>query len=282
MWSCIPRFDPAPRTPVARGPLRADLAARAMSASASADSEPPAVALPGRLLLDPEHAQHLDVVRTRSYLSEDEMKAIENCASSHRSTHPDDGFATLYLQRDGHAAAALAPVLSRIDQLVRRIDTQRWGLNAEADLEGVSGLDEDASTVSEVMNARTIEFHEYSARGRHTCGNHVDTGSLFTADVMLSDTNDFEGGEMTTTVISENGTAATETHRFERGDCLVFPSHKAHSVGRVRSGARKVFVVEFWRGVACTCNCRCMGSCALQERRELDVPAGLDAEIAVA
>lgn len=53
-------------------------------------------------------------------------------------------------------------------------------------------------------------------------------------------------------------------HRFERGDALVFPSHKYHCVSEVTSGRRVVLVAELWEGLARTCPQRCsdpFGAC---------------------
>jgi hypothetical protein len=41
------------------------------------------------------------------------------------------------------------------------------------------------------------------------------------------------------------------------GDAIVFPSHKRHMVRPVRSGCRRVCVIEFWNGVARSCSHRC-------------------------
>ena len=88
----------------------------------------------------------------------------------------------------------------------------------------------------------------------------------FTADVLLSLSSDFEGGQMVSTV-RDQGDEVHTWHTFEQGDLLVFPAHKPHSVETVTSGTRQVFVVEFWRGPACTCNSRCMGACETSEIR---------------
>ena len=37
-------------------------------------------------------------------------------------------------------------------------------------------------------------------------------------------------------------------HTFERGDALVFLSHKYHSVSPVTAGTRQVLVSELWQG----------------------------------
>ena len=53
--------------------------------------------------------------------------------------------------------------------------------------------------------------------------------------------------------------AVTMGSTFERGDCLVFLSHKTHSVAQLTRGRRSVLVVEFWHECACVSNHRCMG-----------------------
>jgi len=73
---------------------------------------------------------------------------------------------------------------------------------------------------------------------------------------------------MTTTTV-EDGRAPVHTqHTFERGDLLIFPAHKPHSVEHVTGGTRRVFVVEFWRGPSCTCDCRCSGACRRSQRKQ--------------
>ena len=103
------------------------------------------------------------------------------------------------------------------------------------------------------IRARCVEFHEYSQdRGRVVCGNHFDTGSLFTVDLMLSHRSEYGGGKFVTT----KGGARGWTD-FEQGDAIVFLSHKYHAVAPVPSGMRNVLVTEFWRGCECVASHRC-------------------------
>lgn len=122
---------------------------------------------------------------------------------------------------------------------------ENWGLLADPKL-----------AASGPIGPRCVEFHAYDQRhgrkGRERCANHIDAGSLFTADIMLTSTDEFEGGGMETTA----GDVIT-THAFERGDCLIFLSHKHHAVNSVLSGRRAVCVIEFWQGGCCTANHRC-------------------------
>lgn len=236
----------------------------------------------GAALLDPSLAQHAAVVRIPSFLSDAEISTLKGAAECHRLSHPDADF-TMYLQHGG-VAPLVAMIVQRIHDQVKQVDAEHWCLNAVHDLEGVSGIhascdgavsrdgdssdDDSSSNVSASyctdgsMRARTVEFHEYGAGKRQVCASHCDHGSLFTADLMLSSTGDFAGGCFVTTVTRQGESPIDTVHEFERGDMLIFPAHKAHHVRGVTSGFRTVFVVEFWRGPACTCNMRCMGQCA--------------------
>ena len=61
---------------------------------------------------------------------------------------------------------------------------------------------------------------------------------------MLSDSNAFAGGAFAT---SESGDYMLQ-HPFEKGDLLLFLSHKYHCVSPVESGTRNVLVAELWEG----------------------------------
>ena len=208
----------------------------------------------GCLLLDPTIAQHTDAVRTARFLSRREIDIIVAAAGRHQTEHDrysktgggsSDVAGKLYLQHDG-VPRDVEPIVERLEALVRELDAKHWGILAS-----------DEVAADGCMTARCVEFHEYGPSGRNECQSHYDAGSLFTADVMLSDTADFEGGEMLTTATDEDGAERVTRHVFEQGDCLVFLSHKAHSVARVRSGRRAVLVVEFWQGGLCVANHRC-------------------------
>ena len=61
---------------------------------------------------------------------------------------------------------------------------------------------------------------------------------------MLSDATAFEGGAFAT---SEPGDYLLQ-HPFEKGDLLLFLSHKYHCVSEIESGTRNVLVAELWEG----------------------------------
>ena len=86
---------------------------------------------------------------------------------------------------------------------------------------------------------------------------HYDHGSLVTVDVMLSETSDFEGGTFETSESDDYLLA----HPFEKGDLLLFLSHKYHCVAPVEAGERRVLVAEIWEGDECAINGRCEGRC---------------------
>ena len=211
----------------------------------------------GCALLDPTIAQHTDVARSERFLSTGEIELIFAAACQHQAEHvsssttagccggSSDVAGKLYLQHNG-VPRDVAPIVERLEALVRELDAEHWGILAS-----------EEAAADGPMTARCVEFHEYGASGRNECQSHYDAGSLFTADVMLSDTSEFEGGEMLTTATGEDGSERVSRHTFERGDALVFLSHKAHSVARVRSGRRAVLVVEFWQGGTCIANHRC-------------------------
>ena len=70
---------------------------------------------------------------------------------------------------------------------------------------------------------------------------------------MLSDTADFSGGAMR----NLRADGSFETQSFERGDALVFVSHKPHCVGPVTRGRRSVLIMELWEGEERECAHRC-------------------------
>jgi hypothetical protein len=104
----------------------------------------------------------------------------------------------------------------------------------------------------EALSVRCVELHAYAPGGGLAARDHFDGGSVVTCGVMLDD--GFAGGEFQT---PEGRDGAWATHRYERGDALVFPSGKFHGVRPVTAGRRKVMILEFWNGVERNCDHRC-------------------------
>jgi len=127
----------------------------------------------------------------------------------------------------------------------RMLDAMRA---ADADHFGV--LEE---TTRHKLHLRSAEYHEVLPTGALPTPKHLDYGSLVTIDLMLSSTGDFEGGAYTT--LEADGSMLQ--HTFERGDALIFQSHKYHCVSPVTSGRRNVLVAELWEGLPRPCPQRC-------------------------
>eukprot|EP01123_Difflugia_compressa_P016031 TRINITY_DN948_c0_g1_i1.p1 TRINITY_DN948_c0_g1~~TRINITY_DN948_c0_g1_i1.p1 ORF type:complete len:434 (-),score=95.96 TRINITY_DN948_c0_g1_i1:135-1436(-) len=95
------------------------------------------------------------------------------------------------------------------------------------------------------VNVRVVEYHTYVRHAGLTQKDHFDGGSLLTMVIMLSTPDiDFTGGVLQTW----DGDDRFTKYDLKRGDCVVFPSHKYHSVTEVTSGTRQIVAVEMWEG----------------------------------
>ena len=220
--------------------------------------------LRGAQLLDPTVAQHTPFIRIPSAITARNIATLIEAAEEHKRQHAREG-------EESRASETSAPVGTGSSDVPGKIYLHHNGLNKDVAaivshiqsiVEGTDAIHFGLLADSEVMAdgpmvPRCVEFHEYAQGEREVCESHYDSGSLFTADVMLSDCNEFEGGAMQGTAIDASGIANVTDQTFERGDLLVFLSHKAHSVARLRGGRRCVLVIEFWQGGVCTANHRC-------------------------
>lgn len=237
----------------------------------------------GAALLEPAAAQRTAMIRTAGFASAAEIGLLLSTAEELRAANAGgkepDSESTMYLQR-GSLPVALKPLVERICAHVARVDADNWGVLAALQLplpgDGVHGVNvrvapfprrklrrrRSSLSAPRVRQVRSVELHEYSERGRKECATHTDFGSLFTCDILLSDTSDFEGGRMLAPTFagSPPHTCFEDEQPFERGDALVFLSHKPHAVGAWRGGTRRTLVVELWDGPTCVGNHRCMGS----------------------
>ena len=206
----------------------------------------------GIALLNPQLADRTSVVRTKGFLSAEDIALVHQAAVQHKKEYGVETVDTpgKYYLQSGGCCRELAALVNRIAELVVAVDREHWGV-----------LDDDELRDDGPLLARCVEYHEYHDAGRQICGTHHDAGSLFTADLMLSHTAVFEGGELLTAEpdMDAAGAVTQLAHVFERGDCCIFLSHKAHSVAKLRAGKRTVMVIEFWQECACCCNHRCMG-----------------------
>ena len=70
---------------------------------------------------------------------------------------------------------------------------------------------------------------------------HFDAGSLVTCDMMLAAPGtDFEGGDLCTAEPPPGGGETSHGPEFQRGDLVLFVSHKPHHVRPVARGTRQV------------------------------------------
>lgn len=193
-------------------------------------------------------AQQTSVCRVEKFLSDSEIDAIHAAAEkapglgskqvSRSNGLEDDSWRTVFMN---HRLASLLPdVTDRLLAAAKEADASM----------GWNVLDQDRQQVS----LRCAEYHTVQAAGGLPQPKHFDAGSLITMDLMLSDpSSGFEGGTFQT--LERDGSLLQ--HTFERGDLLLFVSHKYHSVSPVTSGTRQVLVMELWEGLERRCPRRC-------------------------
>lgn len=213
------------------------------------------VRLPGFLATEEIEAIH----RICQAFPYDEAIEYRGSSLGDRSNHlPLDSWKVLFLHTEHYLRDRLPDLAQRLREAVIQVDSASgWGL-----VQQIGG--------EERMRMRCAEYHSYTQGAGLGDPGHFDSGSLCTIDIMLERPDmDFEGGYFSTT--EPDGTVAT--HSFERGDAVVFVSHKKHHVTPVTSGRRRVLVVEFWSGPACICPHRCqVAECPMtvHNKRQLD------------
>jgi hypothetical protein len=199
-------------------------------------------------------AQNTCVVRLKKFLSEYDIQQIHSVAKqeleitkalSLRKARSNstalqchtDAWRVLYLQHNNIFQRKLPELRERILNKIREVDRDNWSL-----IDNVKHV-----------NIRVVEYHQMDEFGELADPKHYDLNSLLTMDMMLSDECDFEGGQFQT----EESDGSLKQYSFEKGDALVFVSHKPHCVNKVRSGRRNVLVLEFWYGPERQCPHRC-------------------------
>lgn len=190
-----------------------------------------------------DSAQQTSVRRFANFLSERDIEAIHTCAATVNELNTEvsrshglkfASWSTIYFN---HRLCELLPDLyHRLCSAARE---------ADADWQVLGAVDR--------LGMRCAEYHTVHTSGGLPKKTHYDAGSLITMDLMLSHTDDFEGGAFST--LEQDNTLLN--HQFERGDLLVFLSHKFHSVSPVTQGTRQVLVCELWEGIERRCPTRC-------------------------
>lgn len=197
-------------------------------------------------------AQPTNVVHVKNFLSPAEVEDLHQLhtelkpqlgsagrnSSNQAAAYRNGSWETTYLSTDGHFARARPELRQRFLDTAKAVDEKHWGL---------------LRTATAPVVPRCVEYHTVEPGGSLPYPTHYDAGSLITVDVMLSDANDFEGGQFAT--LETDG--SMRPHSFDKGDALVFVSHKFHCVSPVTAGRRHVLVMELWEGVERECAHRC-------------------------
>ena len=207
----------------------------------------------GAALLDPAVAQHTSFVRLPSAISDAETAVLLAAAEQHIHEHSGESSGSesshvqgkLYLHHNG-VNDETAAIVARIQRLVEATDAVHWEV-----------LSDEEVIAGGAVGPRCVEFREHAPGEGEACYDHYDAGSLFTVNVMLSSGGEFEGGAMQSSAVNARGIRCVTSHTFERGDVLIFLSHKAHRVSPILWGRRRVLIVEFWQGGQCVANHRC-------------------------
>jgi hypothetical protein len=196
---------------------------------------------------DEATAQRTQAVRVKGLLSQADIDGIHRLgqaiqceradATIDRSAwgQPSGTWLVTFLNTAGAFESMLPELHSRIRDTALAVDQAYWNVT-----EGI--LD---------VNYRVVEYHTMhsSLDGQPTGGGlhtkrHCDQGSLITIDILLTDPSEIVGGVLQTLEVNEQ----LLNHTWERGDALIFLSHKYHCVSKLTRGTRQVLVSELWQG----------------------------------
>ena len=202
--------------------------------------------------MEPSLAQRTAVVRFPKFADDDMIAKIHAAASVVRAEKGDvkrsnsltgsakeGSWSTVYL--NSQLAQRLPDLRAKLEAAAREADQAQWGVMDALQLEDGE------------LAMRCAEYHTVVETGGLPIPKHYDAGSLWTMDLMLSDTSEFDGGVFST--LEADG--ELKPHTFERGDLLVFLSTKYHCVTPLTRGTRQVLVCELWEGLERPCACRC-------------------------
>ena len=188
-------------------------------------------------LADRSVAQKFPVVRLPRFLDASELRAVDRLAAAHAERHAASGdrphWRTRYLNSGGLMRRAEPALLDKLVGAAKRVDAETFGGRAGA------------------ARARCVELHVCGEGAALADPAHYDSGSIVTLDVMLDEAD--AGGRFATLEASGEHLE----HLFERGDAVVFPSYKYHSVTPVERGERRALVLELWDGDEKFCDHRC-------------------------
>ncbi|KAH8046111.1 hypothetical protein JL722_13829 [Aureococcus anophagefferens] len=185
-----------------------------------------------RQAVDRGAAQRLPAIRIPNFCSEDELATIDALGAEHARRHGPPvaasptrpNWTTQYLNADGLARERAPELLDRLVDLATDVGEHFGAALAQ-------------------RRSRAVRRAPSVRRGSSLADPmHFDSGSIVTLDVMLDEAD--AGGVFET--LEADG--ALRPHVFERGDAIVFPSYKYHSVSQIEAGLRRVLVMELWQG----------------------------------
>jgi hypothetical protein len=228
--------------------------------------------LAASVLPDLDWARQEPVAKLRGLLNPEQIEFVHNAAKriapmAGPARYGDEVWAarqhlpacweTMYLHTGGWWERECADLASYLLEAIEAADkAQGWNLLTKAKENGLP------------IHWRTVEYHERLAPDPGLMDEgHVDGGSLLTLDIMLSDPEtDFEGGTFFTKQLKEgavdegeNGENVEDVEHtdWNRGDGMLFISHKEHNVRPLTHGKRNVMVLELWQGDPASCPHRC-------------------------
>lgn len=201
-------------------------------------------------LVNPAAAQRTKVVRVPGFADDATIAAIHDAAAAVRDA------AGVVTRSNGLEEGSWRTVFfnHRLGELLPSLRADLLAAAHAADNEQGWGVLEERRALS----IRCAEYHTVQTSGGLPMQKHYDAGSLITMDIMLSATDQFEGGSFgTLEADGPGGRPWMRPQPFERGDLLVFLAHKYHTVQPVTSGTRQVLVAELWEGLERRCARRC-------------------------
>jgi hypothetical protein len=122
-----------------------------------------------------------------------------------------------------------------------RFAQQAW---IQGDWSGPGGPLEHVKGGIEGLSIRVIELWEYTVGGGLMDSYHYDTDSIITIVTLLSNPEDFEGGDFRTFEVGDHH----KTYEMNKGDAVAFISHKFHNITELTRGCRRSLVMELWQG----------------------------------
>ena len=196
---------------------------------------------------DESTAQRAQAIRVPNLLSHADIEALHRASAALALQRPDSiidrsawgqpngTWLVTFLNTDGMFERMLPELYARVRNAAVAVDRAHW--NVTKDVEHVNYRVAEHHTMLSTLEGRPTRG------GLHT-QRHIDQGSLVTIDILLTDLAEIEGGVLQT--LEPDGKLLK--HEWQRGDALVFPSHKYHCVSELTQGTRQVLVCELWQG----------------------------------